>query len=97
MYLQAVLANDEVRAVNLSCANWEAQARAEGRSFEGVAASLEGLSCAADEIDGQTTQVNCVGRIVYSYGGGENKKVDLASRSFTVVLEGELWRMCGYE
>jgi hypothetical protein len=96
-YLQAVVANDEIRAVDLSCAAWESQARAEGRSFEGVEVSLEDVSCQASEMDGQHARVQCAGQIVYSYGGGENKQLDLATRTFALVLEGAVWRMCGYE
>ena len=96
-YLAALVARDDVAAVNLSCAAWEANAEVEGASFEGVEVTLEDVACTATEESGDSATVSCTGLIVFSYAGGENEEIDLSSRNYSVVLEGGEWRMCGYE
>ncbi len=96
-YLAALVARDDVAAVNLSCAAWEANAEVEGASFEGVEVTLEDVACTVTEESGETATVSCTGLIVFSYAGGENEQIDLSSRNYSVVLEGGEWRMCGYK
>lgn len=96
-YLAALVAKDDVTAVNLSCAAWEANAEVEGAAFEGVEVVLEEAVCTAAEESGDSATVTCTGRIVFSYAGGENEEIDLSSRDYSLVLEGGEWRMCGYK
>lgn len=96
-YLAALVANDDVAAVNFSCAAWETNAQEEGASFEGVEVALQDVDCAVSEQDSASATVTCAGKIVFSYAGGEDEEIDLSARSFSVVLEGSEWRMCGYK
>ena len=95
-YLQALANKDEVSAVNLSCAEWEEQALAEGASFKTVEVSLENLSCQVDTEDSDLAMVSCTGRYVFSYDAGEDQELDLEGRTFKVAKESGEWRMCGY-
>ena len=58
-YLRAVVVSDEVRSANLSCADWEAQARTDAASFASVEARIEGLRCQpqGEEGEGEDRQV----------------------------------------
>lgn len=96
-YLTALVARDDVAAVNLSCADWEANAEVEGAAFEGVEVTLQDVACTVVEDSGDNATVSCTGLIVFSYAGGENEQIDLSSRNYSVVLEGGEWRMCGYK
>ena len=96
-YLAALVAKDDLAAVNLSCAAWEANAEVEGAAFEGVEVVLEDVACAVAEESGDSATVSCSGLIVFSYAGGENEEIDLSSRDYSLVLEGGEWRMCGYQ
>jgi hypothetical protein len=95
-YLAAIVAKDDVRAIELSCAAWEAQAKAEGEAFATVDVTLEDAVCQTEEQSGDTAVVSCTGRILFSYDGGETETLDLEGRLFETVLEGGEWRMCGY-
>lgn len=68
-YLNALVSKDVVRAVNLSCLNWEEGAHAEASSFEAVIVQLDGLTCASISASGAQTLVNCEGKIIANYGG----------------------------
>lgn len=96
-YLAALVAKDDVAAVNLSCAAWEANAEVEGAAFEGVEVALQDVACTVDEESGEKATVSCTGLIVFSYAGGENEEIDLSLRDYSLVLEGGEWRMCGYQ
>lgn len=96
-YLNALVAGDNVAAVNLSCAAWEANANAEGAAFEGVEVSLSGAACNAVTQDGSNATVACQGEILFSYAGGETESIDLSLRSYLASQEGGEWRMCGYQ
>jgi galactitol-specific phosphotransferase system IIB component len=96
-YLAALVAKDNIAAVNLSCAAWEANADVEGAAFEGVEVVLEEVTCTVAEESGDSATVTCTGRIVFSYAGGESEEIDLSSRDYSLVLEGGEWRMCGYK
>ena len=96
-YLAALVAKDDIKAVNLSCVAWEESAKADGASFEGVEVSLEDASCLVVTEDGQNGIVSCTGKILFSYAGGEEKEIGLDRRDYLVVFEGGDWRMCGYQ
>lgn len=95
-YLEATVAGDAVRAINLSCAAWEEQARTEAASFEAVDVSLQGLACSEIGVSGPHTLVTCSGRIVAVYDG-EQQEIPLEGRTYRALEEGGDWKMCGYE
>lgn len=96
-YLQALADKDESAAVNLSCADWEEQAMAEGASFKSVEVALEDISCSVDSESGERAVVSCTGKYVFSYDAGEQQELNLEGRMFNVVKEAGEWRMCGYQ
>lgn len=96
-YLTALVAGNNLEAVNLSCAAWEASANAEGAAFEGVEVALSEMACSTAEQSGESATVACQGEILFSYAGGETEAIDLSLRSYLVSQEGGAWRMCGYE
>ena len=95
-YLTAMVAKDSAKAASLACSTWEAQAKTEADSFEGVSAQLQGLACQVSGKDGSTTLVSCNGKIVTSYDG-ENTQLNLTGRTYKAVQEDGEWRMCGYQ
>jgi hypothetical protein len=95
-YLESLIAGDQVGAVNASCADWEAQARAEAASFDSVEARLEGVSCSVSGEDGNISLVDCQGVIIATYGA-EDTELPLEGRSYQIIQEGGDWRMCGYQ
>ncbi len=94
-YLEALVAGDAVRAINLSCADWEEQARTEAASFEAVDVRLEDVSCSEAGVDGPYTLVTCRGRILAVYGG-EQQELTLEGRTYRALQEAGDWKMCGY-
>ena len=94
-YLQALVGKDTERVANLSCANWEADARTEIESFTAVSVALQDLDCKETGVDGDTALVSCSGKITANYGN-EVLEIDLAERTFQAVYEDGDWRMCGY-
>jgi hypothetical protein len=96
-YLAALVANDEVLAVNLSCAAWEEQAKAEGEAFKGVESNLEGPDCQTIDENTESASVNCTGEIIFVYAGGEDQTLELKHRTFSAVKEAGEWKMCGYK
>ena len=95
-YIAAIVAADGTRAINISCATWEEQARTDADSFLNVEATIEGLVCSvAQEKEGESV-VGCSGQIVANYQG-ENKEIDLSLRLYRVAVEGGEWRVCGYQ
>jgi hypothetical protein len=96
LYLQAVVAKDPVRAINLSCTAWEAQARAEASSFEAVKVRLENLACSETGADGDSHWVTCSGDLIATYQGGD-QSLSLQERTYRVILEDGAWKMCGYQ
>ncbi|MEW6567898.1 MAG: hypothetical protein AB1449_06985 [Chloroflexota bacterium] len=95
-YLEALVAGDAVRAINLSCAEWEEQARTEAASFEAVDVSLQDVACAEAGTAGPYALVTCRGRILAIYGG-EQQELSLEGRTYRAVQESGDWKMCGYE
>lgn len=94
-YLQAIVAQDEVEAINSSCVAWEQQAVLESAAYQGVEAQLENLECQVLVQDGESAAVSCSGQIRYSYAGGEDQIDDLAGRVFSAVVESGEWKFCG--
>lgn len=95
-YLDARVQSDVNRMINLSCPEWEAQARIEASTFKAMKAQIEGLSCEENGTAGNYTLVACQGKIVTTYQG-ETREWNLAERQFKLVLDDGEWRMCGYE
>jgi hypothetical protein len=112
-YLESLIEGDQVGAINASCADWEAQARAEAASFDSVEARLEGVSCSVSGESGDFSLVSCQGAIIATYGtedtvvscqgaiiatyGTEDTELALEGRSYQIIEEGGEWRMCGYQ
>jgi len=94
-YLNALVTKDANRLVNLSCTNWEAQAKQELDSFAAVQPSLKDLACQESSKEGNTSLVKCSGKIVANYNG-EDVDIKLDDRLFQATDEGGEWRMCGY-
>jgi hypothetical protein len=95
-YLQSLIEGDQVGAVNASCVDWEAQARAEAASFDAIEARLEGVSCSVSGESGGFSLVSCQGVIIATYGA-EDTELALEGRSYQMIEEGGEWRMCGYQ
>lgn len=95
-YLNALEAKDLNQMINLSCSEWEAQARLEFDSFAAVELTLEEVDCQESGQAGDYTLVSCNGRIVASYGA-EDLVIELPERTFRVLQQGGESRMCGYE
>jgi len=95
-YLEALVAGQADSLSNLSCTDWEAQARNELVSFTAVEVALQDVQCQTSSIEGDRAVVVCAGKIVANYGN-EVLEIDLADRSYQVVNEGGEWRMCGYQ
>ena len=94
-YLQALVAKDANQMINLSCADWEGQAKVEFDSFAAVNLTLEDLKCQDAGQQGNTTLVTCMGKLIASYGT-EDLQIDVAERTYQAIEEGGDWRMCGY-
>ncbi|MFZ6027728.1 MAG: hypothetical protein ACOYYS_08440 [Chloroflexota bacterium] len=93
-YFQALVDKDTEKAVNLSCAAWEEQARIDADAFATNPATAQGLACQDAGTDGEYTTVTCTGRLVLDYNG-EEVPIDLADRSYLALEENGEWRMCG--
>jgi len=95
-YLDALVSKDVIRAVNISCLDWEEGAHAEASSFEAVIVRLDGLACSPSDVVGDRTLVDCEGKIIANYGG-EDQDILLSQRTYLAVLDDGEWKMCGYE
>ena len=95
-YLEALVSKDVIRAVNISCLDWEEGAHAEASSFEAVIVRLEGVACHPAGESGDQTKVDCEGKIIANYGG-EDQDILLSERTYLAVVEDGEWKMCGYE
>ncbi|MEK6220939.1 MAG: hypothetical protein N2D54_01670 [Chloroflexota bacterium] len=96
-YIESMVAKDDIATVNLSCSSWEANAKADGASFEGVEVSLEDMACSVVSEDSDNAVVSCTGQFVFQYAGGENEEIGLDSRNYSMVKQAGEWKMCGYE
>ena len=95
-YLEARVQSNVNRMINLSCPDWESQARIEASTFQAMKARIEGLNCEENGSDGNFTLVGCQGKIVTTYQG-ETREWNLSDHRFKLVLDDGEWRMCGYE
>ncbi len=95
-YLQARVQSDLDKMINLSCPDWEAQARVEAASFKSMKATLDGVSCQNSGTSGPYTLVSCKGKIVTSYNG-ESRDWSISDHAFRVIQDHGEWRMCGYQ
>lgn len=94
-YLQALVAKDENTISDLSCADWEAQAKLEVESMQSVSAALKDVSCKVSGTDSDKTLVSCQGSIQFTYTN-ESQQLDLSQRTYVMTKEGGEWRVCGY-
>jgi hypothetical protein len=94
-YLQALTSKNADQLANLSCADWESQAKTELESFGAVSVTLDNPSCQESGKDGDYTLVSCSGKIIANYGN-EVLEIDLSERTYLAANEGGEWRMCGY-
>ncbi len=95
-YLKARVEANTDAMINLSCADWEADARKESNSLRGVKSRLEEMRCAVDSATDETALVVCTGSIVANYNG-EDRPLPLDKRKFKLTADGGQWLMCGYE
>jgi hypothetical protein len=94
-YIQALVDQDRQRISTISCAAWEANALTELDSFTAITVALQDLACENTGIDGETSLIECSGKIVANYGN-EVLEIDLSERIYQAVKEAGEWRMCGY-
>lgn len=94
-YLNALVNKDSSTLSSLSCADWEPSALLELDSLQAVETRLEGLTCAVEGTDGDTTLVVCQGKILATYNN-EDQELDLSVRTYQVVEQGGEFLVCGY-
>ncbi|MGD0706935.1 MAG: hypothetical protein ABSA51_00630 [Anaerolineaceae bacterium] len=94
-YMQALVDKNENTISDLSCADWEAQAKLEVESLQSVKAELKDVSCKVSGTDVDKTLVSCQGSIQFTYTN-ESQQLDLSQRTYEMVKEGGEWRVCGY-
>jgi hypothetical protein len=95
-YLEALADNDQATVVANSCAAWEEKALLELASYENVEVTLEDLACQVDSQGEIESTVSCSGKFISSYTAGEDQELDLSELLFSLALENDQWRMCGY-
>lgn len=94
-YLKAKVSADEDKLINLSCKDWEIQARTkDAQSFKSVEAELNGLSCKDAGKQDDFTLVACEGTITAVYDG-EQREQDLSAITYLAIKEDGEWKMCG--
>lgn len=93
-FYNALVNGDAASISQLSCAQWESQSQLLLDSFTGVKARVENLACSELENDGSSAAVNCVGKIIATYGT-EDQEIDLSSTTFLLEKQGGDWLICG--
>jgi hypothetical protein len=93
-YLNVLVTKDENRLPSLVCGDWEQDAMMELDSLQAVTARLENVSCKQTGSDGDTTLVNCSGKLVTTYNN-EDQEIDLSTQTYQVVQQGGDWLVCG--
>ncbi len=96
-YLEALVSNDEVLAVNLSCVSWEQDALTDVSGLVGVEVALGDVTCQVEDQNDNEATVSCVGNLVFTYAGGEDQFIDLSGNLYRATLEDGEWKMCGYQ
>ena len=94
-YLNALVSKDENKLVALSCADWESSATLEFDSLQAVTSRLQGLNCSVSGKDGDTSLVECKGKLLATYNG-EDQELDLSVRTYEVIQQGGNYLVCGY-
>lgn len=94
-YLNALVDKDADRLATLSCADWEPMALLELDSLQAVEVRLEDMACTNVGTDGETTLVNCEGKILATYND-EDQELALSVRTYQVVQQGGEYLVCGY-
>jgi hypothetical protein len=95
-YLNALVAKDSTKLSAISCASWEPSALLELDSLQAVKVRLDGVSCKTAGTSGDTSQVNCQGRLLATYNG-EDQALDISARTYQVVQQGGDYLVCGYK
>lgn len=95
-YFKALVGKDSVKAISLSCAEWESSAQIDSDTFAIYPATLENLSCKEVSRSGDSADVTCTGKAILDYNG-EKQEINLADRTYQARREGGEWRMCGYK
>jgi 1,6-anhydro-N-acetylmuramate kinase len=95
-YFKALVAKDAVKAVSLSCADWESSAQIDSDTFIAYSATLESISCSELSRADDLAEVGCTGKTILDYNG-EKQEINFADRNYQARLEGGEWRMCGYQ
>jgi hypothetical protein len=91
-YFEALVAHDEAKLTEVSCASWEAQAATQAASFRAMNPTLRDMTCTAGQAVDGFTPVTCQGEIVTEYNG-ETREWPL--ETYRVVQEDGAWRFCG--
>ena len=95
-YLEALAAKDLNQMINLSCSDWEADAKLELNSFAADKIRLEEVECMENRQDDEFSVVECTGRIGASYGA-EDLVIELEEWTFRVLHQGGETLMCGHD
>ena len=95
-YITALVNKDANAISTLSCADWESNALLELESLQAVATRLENMACSSAGIDGNTTHVDCQGKIIATYSN-EDQQLDLSMRTYQVVQQSGDYLVCGYK
>ena len=94
-YITAIGSKDEAGLLSNSCADYEDDALLLLDSLALVEVSLaDGVACQEVGTDGDTTLVNCAGKLQMSYGG-EPQELDFSNITYEVVNENGNWLVCG--
>lgn len=94
-YITAIGSKDEAGLLSNSCADYEDDALLLLDSLALVEVSLaDGVACQEVGTDGDTTLVNCAGKLQMSYGG-EPQELVFSNITYEVVNENGNWLVCG--
>ena len=94
-YITAIGSKDEAGLLSNSCADYEDDALLLLDSLALVEVSLaDGVACQEVGTDGDTTLVNCAGKLQMSYGG-EPQELAFSNITYEVVNENGNWLVCG--
>jgi hypothetical protein len=94
-FVQALADKDEAQYVTLTCGDYEMDALLEYDAFSLVQTHIEGLDCQATNVDGDTAEITCQGKIIATYGN-EDRTFDLSERRYQVLNQEGQWLICGY-
>lgn len=94
-YLTTQVTGDADKLVGLSCAAWEADAKAAAAAFQSVDARIEELKCQTAGKAGNDTLVTCSGTLVIQYRGEAPREQALPALMYRARKENGTWKMCG--